>query len=160
MPKPPLRPADDGWLEWTDSPPGARIYVNVEESSDGRFHVVGLTFNGKLSAEKLRSIPLGRIEAAANAMLHGDGVPTGRRASAAKLNARIADTLRENAVQGYPDTFYDAVASAYRALVAASSKPIGELAEANSVPVTTAQRWVREARRRGKLPPGRPGKSG
>jgi hypothetical protein len=34
------------------------------------------------------------------------------------------------------------------------------LAEANDVPVTTAQRWIRVARLRGMLPPGRQGTSG
>jgi len=34
------------------------------------------------------------------------------------------------------------------------------LAEANGVPVSTVHRWVKEARRRGFLPPGRPGRSG
>ncbi len=41
-----------------------------------------------------------------------------------------------------------------------SPHPIAALAAANDVPHTTAQRWVRESRQRGLLPPGRPGKSG
>jgi Arc/MetJ family transcription regulator len=150
----PLRPTDDGWLEWTDAPAGTDVFVQVDQAPDGRYRLVGLTMTGHLSAERLRSLPVGRIEAAANALLHGDSPGGGRS------RARIADSLRSNAVQGYPDAFYDAVAAAYRGLVGNSSRPIAELAEANDVPLTTAQRWVKEARRRGKLPPGRPGKSG
>jgi transposase-like protein len=37
---------------------------------------------------------------------------------------------------------------------------VADLARDNAVPVTTAQRWVKEARRRGMLAPGRPGKAG
>ena len=148
-----LEAAEDGWYEWVAAPAGTRILVQLEQAPDGRFHVAGLRLAGRLSAEVLRSVPLGRIEAAANALFHG-GAPPGRAA------ATIARDLRANAVPGYPDTFYDAVATAYRSLVATTSRPIGELAQANGVPATTAQRWVREARRRGKLPPGRPGKSG
>lgn len=162
-----LRTADGGWYEWAewaDPRQDSRLFVQVGEADDGRYHVTALRVEGKVSAEVLRSIPVGRLEAAANALLHGDAADGGPRGAArerrGKPRARIADSLRANAVQGYPDTFYDAVAAVYRGLVAASSRPIAELAEANDVPVTTAQRWVKEARRRGKLPPGRPGKSG
>lgn len=158
----PLKPSDDGWLEWTEAPSGTTVVFRVEEAPDGRYHIVDLKMSGTLSADRLRSVPVGRLEAAANSFFHHVG-EFGSSAAARKrkpAQARIADSLRANAVQGYPDTFYDAVATAYRSLVANSSRPIGELAAANDVPVTTAQRWVREARRRGKLPPGRPGKSG
>ena len=40
----------------------------------------------------------------------------------------------------------------------ASGRQRGLVAEANDVPVTTARRWVKEARRRGFLPPGRAGR--
>jgi Arc/MetJ family transcription regulator len=148
---------DEGWFEWLEPPAGrTRIFVRIEEAADGRQTLGGVRIEGHVSADLLRSIPIGRIEAAANALLHPDASPpTARRRS-----ARIAATLRANAVQGYPDTFYDAVATAYRHLVTRSSSPIADLATANDVPVTTAQRWVREARRRGKLPPGRAGKAG
>lgn len=156
----PLKQNDDGWLEWTESPRGTTVVFRVEEASDGRYHVVDLKLSGALSADRIRAVPLGRLEAAANSFFHEVGEFGGPKRRRKPAQARIAESLRENAVQGYPDSFYDAVATAYRSLVASSSRPIGELADANDVPVTTAQRWVREARRRGKLPPGRPGKSG
>jgi transposase-like protein len=77
-----------------------------------------------------------------------------------RTGATIPARLRTNAVRGYPDAFYDAIASAYRHLAASSPRPVAELAEANGVPVTTAQRWVKEARRRRLLAPGHPGKAG
>jgi hypothetical protein len=147
-----LVPVEDGWLEW-DPPAGARarVLVRLEEAPDGRHTLTGLQVLGTVAADVLRAIPVGRIEAAANA-----GLAEGPR----RRTARIPANLRANAVQGYPDRFYDAVAAAYRSLVATSSRPIADLAAANDVALTTAQRWVKEARRRGKLPPGRAGKAG
>ena len=132
--------------------------MSVKPADDGRYHVVGLQVMGKLSAERLRAIPVGRIEAAANALHHTPAAPTPRPRRPSK--ARVADTLRFSDGRGSPDEFYGAVATIYHNLVAHSSRPIADLAEANAVPPTTAQRWVREARKRGKLPPGRPGKAG
>lgn len=157
---PQLLPAGGEWFEWRDGSPGRRgtpkVFVRVAEDADGRFRLQGLRIDGPVSAELLRSIPIGRVEAVANRQLHAAGPPRRRR----RPDARIPDSLRASAVRGYPDPFYDAVASAYQQLIGTSAKPVAELAAANGVPVTTAQRWVREARRRGKLPPGRPGKSG
>ena len=154
---PRLRPAGDGWYEWpADAGSPASVSVRVEDGPDGRLRVVSLRVDGEVSASVLRAIPVGRIEAAANAQLHAAAPPE----PATRPRARIAAPLRSNAVRGYPDAFYEAVASAYRQLVATSSRPVGDLAAANGVPVTTAQRWVKEARRRGLLAPGRPGKAG
>ena len=149
-----LLPTDDGWFEWRPPPvPRARVLVQVAPAPDGRQTLTGLQVLGPVAADVLRSIPVGRIEAAANALFHVAAAPP-------RKSARIPANLRANAVQGYPDRFYEAVAAAYRSLVATSSRPIVDLAEANGVPVTTAQRWVKEARRRGLLPPGRVGKAG
>lgn len=141
-----------GWLEWLEDPGAGRVRVRVAER-DGRFHVVDLHVSGELSAQRLRSVPLGRIEAAANALLHG-----GR--ATPPVPAAIDPALRRGAGRGYGEGFYVAVAEAYQTLSHGTSRPVALLAEANEVPVTTAQRWVREARLRGLLPPGRPGKAG
>jgi hypothetical protein len=53
-----------------------------------------------------------------------------------------------------PDSFYAAVAERYQWLASKARRPAEELAAANGVPVTTIHRWVKEARRRGILPPG------
>lgn len=155
---PGLGQADDGWYEWVEDgvlPLSVAVRVRIEEA-EGRLRVVGLQVDGRVSAELLRSVPVGRIEAAANAQLR-QGLPA---TPPARPRARIRASLRSNAVQGYPDAFYAEVAKVYRHLVTASSRPVGDLAEANDVPVTTAQRWVKEARRRRLLAPGHPGKAG
>jgi hypothetical protein len=154
-----LVPLDDDWHAWVErstprSAPSVR--VRVGEGDDGRLHIVDLRVEGVVSAEVLRSIPVGRIEAAANAQLHASAPGRPTRRPSATISAR----LRTNAVRGYPDAFYDAVASAYRHLAASSPRPVADLAAANDVPITTAQRWIKEARRRGLLAPGRPGKAG
>lgn len=53
----------------------------------------------------------------------------------------------------YPDTFYQRVAEAFVAAVAAGDPPGRSLATANRVPETTVARWIREARRRELLAP-------
>ena len=152
-----FRPLGDGWYAWVDGTPApVAVHVRFEPRDDGRLRLVGLTIEGPVSAETLRSLPVGRIEAAANAQLAHPGPIRTRR----KAEARIPDSFRSNAVRGYPDAFYDSVATAYRSLVANTARPVSELAFANDVPVTTAQRWVKEARRRGLLAPGHPGKAG
>lgn len=51
----------------------------------------------------------------------------------------------------YPVSFYEHVAQAYEELKGAGVAPNSAMAAANKVPKTTADRWVREARRRGLL---------
>jgi hypothetical protein len=88
-------------------------------------------------------------------------------------NVSVADTLtvtssrrRPRARLRVPETnpkppsFYRQVAAVYTRLAAQSHRPVVELAEANQVPWSTAQRWVKEARRRGFLPPGQKGRRG
>jgi len=153
VPLVPIIHEGDEWYEWNENPSEPRVMIRIAER-DGRFLVEELRLLGGVSAERLRSVPLGRIEAAANALMHsGSGRQPG-------VPAEIPRELRLTSARGYPDGFYDAIAAAYRTLAHASTRPVLDLADANGVPVTTAQRWVREARARGKLPPGRPGKAG
>ena len=149
-----LEPRDDEWFEWVDDD-RLDVFVRLGEATDGRLHVVALHVEGVLSAELLRLIPIGRIEALANALLHPLSLDVGWRQV-----ARLPDELLFADERHRPDAFYATVASTYRHLVSATHKPVVELADANDVPRTTAHRWVKEARRRGMLPPGRPGKSG
>jgi hypothetical protein len=61
----------------------------------------------------------------------------------------------------HPDMFYVSVADAYAELIDTSRHPAQDIATLTDAPITTVNRWVREARRRGLLPPasapGRPG---
>ena len=173
----------DAWYEWrAQLPRGARVFVRVEPAPDGRLALTGLRIEGQLSAELLREIPVGRIEAAANAQLvvgQPAGAPVGSRPPASGPPGTYDDgwetaggvlverpvsrrrlRVGETEGRGRPDSFYEAVAAAYRNLARRSSRPAAELAEEHGVPVTTAHRWVKEARRRGFLAPGRPGKAG
>ena len=151
-----LVPHDDGWYEWRDEQPMAvPVYVQLDEADDGRVHVVALHVEGIVSAEVLRLIPIGRIEALANNLFHPHGTTTGWRDI-----ARLPEDLLVAPGRSRPDAFYATVASTYRHLVSTTSRPVVELALANDVPRSTAHRWVKEARRRGMLPPGRPGKAG
>jgi hypothetical protein len=59
-----------------------------------------------------------------------------------------------------PDGHAEAVATAYADHVAAGRQPGLAIAEESGVPVATARGWIREARRRGKLPKGRRGRAG
>ncbi|HEV2891417.1 MAG TPA: hypothetical protein VGX28_13675 [Frankiaceae bacterium] len=153
-----FRTLGDGWYAWLDGTrDNVAVHVRFGRRADGRLHIDALKLEGTVSAEALRSIPVGRIEAAANAQLVTPGAKPRKPETAL---ARIPEEFRANAVRGYPDAFYDSVATAYRTLAASTPKPVAEIAFANEVPVTTAQRWVKEARRRGLLSPGHPGKAG
>jgi hypothetical protein len=59
-----------------------------------------------------------------------------------------------------PEGFAQRVADAYREYVMETNSPALKIAEEAGVPVATARSWVREARRRGKLPEGRKGRAG
>lgn len=59
-----------------------------------------------------------------------------------------------------PEAFAKQVARAYNEAIVTSPSPAKLLAEEAGVPVTTVHRWIREARRRGALPPARKGRAG
>ncbi|HEY1624005.1 MAG TPA: hypothetical protein VGG16_09405, partial [Streptosporangiaceae bacterium] len=59
-----------------------------------------------------------------------------------------------------PEGFYELVGIAYREYAARTRSPAVEIAKEADVPVATARGWIREARRRGKLPEGKKGKAG
>jgi len=62
--------------------------------------------------------------------------------------------------QRITDDFLKDVAAQYRWVSAAGELPGPAMAEQTGAPVRTVQRWVYEARKRGLLPPGRPGRAG
>lgn len=59
-----------------------------------------------------------------------------------------------------PEEFYPLVARAYLEYATQTRAPAKEIAAEAGVPITTVHRWIREARRRGFLPPARKGKAG
>jgi hypothetical protein len=66
--------------------------------------------------------------------------------------------LRRPAGRNLGDGFYREVARAYTAAVAAGLNPRKALAEDAATPADTVARWTAEARRRGYLPPAKPGR--
>jgi hypothetical protein len=70
------------------------------------------------------------------------------------LRLRVPETKK------FPDSFYERVAGLYSEVLAEGGRPASAIAAANELPLSTVHTWVREARRRGMLPPGRAGKAG
>ncbi|MEV4508056.1 hypothetical protein AB0K00_03750 [Dactylosporangium sp. NPDC049525] len=177
-----LFPVADGWYEWRQEPPLAQtVQVRVGVAMGGRLVLTGLRIDGSPSADLLRAIPVGRIEAAANAQLAvvHESVDTPpvlnprRRPVAPPVAVDAGWEMVEPALavsraapaaggrsRGRPDVFYREVADVYLDFAQDSPRPACDLADQHGVPVSTAHRWVKEARRRGFLPPGRPGKTG
>jgi hypothetical protein len=173
---------EDDWYEWRQRPAlSAEVFVRVAGRHDGRLGITELRIVGEPSSELLRSIPVGRIEAAANAQLTvlDDAVTPAprrrrRRAVATATAPKAASTTTSarpdndkgweqpsaSRTRGRPDRFYADIAAAYLDLARSSRRPAADLAEDHDVPVTTVHRWIKEARRRGHLAPGRPGKAG
>jgi hypothetical protein len=60
----------------------------------------------------------------------------------------------------WPDDFYRQEADLYRRPVGFVRTPAGVIADANGVPVKRVHKWVKLARDRKFLPPGRQGKAG
>lgn len=148
--------AVDGVLE------GHRIYVKWTYTEDGSSHLSGLHVSDvPITSDLLRAIQVGRLEnlgrnmadlAAAKLYDAIAGLPTPE-------GGGLAPPLRREKGED-PDVFADRVAQYYRAFAGISSKPAKMLSEASGVPLATVHGWIREARLRGKLPPGKRGKAG
>ncbi|MEU1736519.1 hypothetical protein [Streptosporangium sp. NPDC020145] len=164
---------------WTTvaGPDGVRVNVRFNRDAEGRWVVTGMFIEGEaIASDTLRKIPLGRLEALANTDLASLALTLEQAGAPPSDGGLTLDDLRSLASAAPvptvrrpplrrpdgtdPDAFYREVATAYASAAAESSRPAAVLAEEASVPVTTVHRWVREARRRGLLPPGKKGKAG
>lgn len=143
----------DDWGAIDGVVPGVRVYATWGEQRDGRLVVTGLCLRGSpdhpLTADTMRAVPIGRLEAGAN---------EAREQVARSFLGKVAPLRRPDGSD--PDTFYKLVGDHYRWHAAVTAKPAARIAADAGVPVTTVHRWIREARRRGHLPPGRKGKAG
>lgn len=110
----------------------------------------------------LRDVPLARIETAANADPKiGEWLEQREDEEWVKLARRyVGSRLKLKRPQaGLTDFFYEHhVAEAYRQAARLGLNPAKTLAEDSGVPQGTVNRWIAEARRRGYLAPGQPGK--
>lgn len=124
-----------------------RLYAHWEKDADGRSYLAGLAMaGGRITADLLRAIPVGRLE----------NIPT------AVTMGEMADELVPlKRQQGEPpEDFADRVAWYYRFFSGMSSRPAKMISDHSGVPLPTVHGWIREARLRGKLPPGKKGKAG
>jgi hypothetical protein len=176
---------EDGWVLWSRSVPGTTeglmVYAKLFAPREtDRSEIVELHIRGRnLTTDKLRSIPLGHIEAVAttdpNVTPAVDGEDPLLMSQAANALGNRANQLLINEAYrkarephkpltrpdgSNPDAFYQQVAEAYRDVVQTTPKVAKVLADEAGVPVGTVHRWVMEARRRGFLPPARQGRAG
>lgn len=104
---------------------------------DGRWSVTSLTAVGDVNAQTLRSIPIGRITAQAEA--------------AGATSDALPPISRPNGKD--TDTFYRQIADAYLQISRETRRIAPVIAADSGAPVGTVHRWIREARSRGFLPP-------
>jgi hypothetical protein len=167
-----------GWM-LADNERGDRVSVRFQLSERGRLEPAELRLDGPvLDSNTLRRLPLTVMETFANTVWRDEIRDMLDKAPAGDLHDRsvmppqmgepgsirrsiLRKTARLKIPDGTkPDSFYQQVAKIYSHLARGSNRPAVELAEANGVPVTTTHRWVKEARRRGYLPPGQKGRRG
>lgn len=141
----------DGWQAVEGVQPDMRLYVHWDKAGDGRPKISGLCITGpSITADALRSIPVGRLVNLATA---AEG-----SMSRDEFLSDLDPLRRSKGID--PDEFADRVAYYYRIFTGLSPRPAKEIAEHSGVPVATVRGWIREARLRGKLPPGTRGKAG
>ncbi len=177
-----------GWFRW-DEGSGWTLYARFLPDAAGRFRPTAVHLvapeGSSISVTDLAAVPLRRMEAMLNSpgdaadllrlSIHQQAPGSATVEEATERWAReigVADAqplaatrkpqLRITVPPGRrrPDLFYERVARAYSWLAEQGNRPATELAEVNDVPVSTVHRWVKEARHRGLLGPGRRGGAG
>jgi hypothetical protein len=177
-------PGISGWAIFVspEYPPSDRyVFVRFGRSGAGKLPKIRpyeayLCFPDGLDNRRFDDLPIAQLEAAVNQPAYYGEILT-RLPSAnmvampfpwhgsvdwwlAKLPAlppkRRRPRLKLEIPSGSPkpDKFYRQVADRFAYLATVSKRPATDLAAANDVPATTVHRWVKEARRRGLLPPG------
>lgn len=163
---------EGGWVRVDGVPGVEEVEIRVAETSGGRFAIVEIRLDASvITADVMRAIPIGKIEAGIN----GPGVVDdirdlaslpnpGRFVSAGEFErpaSRWAGRaqLKVPAERKKPDEFYARVARLFSELSLRDSSPAVTIARANDVPPSTVHRWVKEARRRGLLAPGQRGRA-
>ena len=173
-----------GVVHYTDDSIRRPVIVRVREAADGRLEVAEVYLPpeaGPVTSDHLRQIPVARIEAHVNQPERRAVVIDSLRPDAPRLPLEVAAfRYMSEAMEGteaptrrrrslrlvlpttrrYPDSFYSGLAALYSGLAGEGRRPAAAIAEANGIPVSQVHRWVKEARRRGLLAPGRSGKAG
>ena len=184
-----MTPIDRAWVGVRDPKVERPFLAKIKKAADGRLEVVASYFPefprgswGPLTNEVSRAVSYTRVEAVINQRPEVAKVLDILRKFAKPLDLealgeRFFDRLQKEEerverqrrkslrlpipeTKRFPDSFYERLAEAYLDLVGQGEAPIVALAEANERPYKTVAAWVREARRRGQLPAGRPGRAG
>jgi hypothetical protein len=135
------------WIRIDGMLDNATVYFRRAIADAGPAKITGITVIGtELTAEMLRSIPMGRLENFDQAFI-------------ADMTVDQLEVIRRDNYDD-PADFAEAVAFNYRFFATRTDAPTKALAEHSGMPVTTVRGWVREARLRGLLAPGRRGKAG
>jgi hypothetical protein len=181
--------SSDGWVT-LPGPEGAGLHVRPRESEGRMVITGLYLHAPEVTPEIFRAVSISRLEAQLNAgprvepgqpvagltwpviadftrSVRDDSEP-----SLAELRDRARQQTREARPKepdrprltrpdgASPEEFYPRVAAAYSQYVSRTRAPAKEMAAEAGVPITTAHRWIREARRRGFLTPARKGKAG
>jgi hypothetical protein len=158
------------------------LHVHGSRDAAGRWSITDLYLHGKaLSVETMRGISIPKLEAAlarmardpqALANISGDDDESLTIGKLRERSGQVAAMQRELGRHGEaraplgrpdgmdPEVFYARVARAYGEYAEQTHAPARAMAEEADVPVGTVHRWIREARRRGFLPPARKGRVG
>jgi hypothetical protein len=146
---------------------GSLGFATVRFHRQGKNWEIDSVLVRRPTAAKLRDVPLAKIMAAANADPEirawiEQTPPEDPRSVEIKkqlIRRRKRPRLERPALRRpLPDAFFEQVAACYREAVAAGLPPAKTLAEDADTPQGTVNRWIAEARERGHLPPGEPGK--
>lgn len=177
-----VAPYPDGWVSLLPGWAGAEgLHVRIR-MRDGRLVITEMYLHAddEVTSETLRGLSVSRLEATMNARLQRPGgelfaasmtsnsadVP---EPSLAELRRRVPGAAAADPPERprltrpggkAPEEFYPRVAAAYHEYAPQTRAPAKEIAAEAGVPVTTAHRWIREARRRGFLSPARKGRAG
>lgn len=158
---PEYRPGDDplwdslgeDWQAIDGAHPDTRMYVRWQVEQGQRPKVTGFCVSAEeVTTDIIRKVPVSRLE-------------NMRQLLDERLDRLSDDSFRnleplKRAKGQTAESFSRTVALYYKIFAARSSKPTKDLAEHAGVPLPTMRSWIRDARLRGELPPGTPGKSG
>ena len=175
-----LEQTSPGWLLVLRNGEPA-MALGCHRNEDGRlaFDALQALPGCSLGTRALRELPLGRLESAAQALPPAVELEQERQES---VKSFWLDLFRERWAQqpearhivevrmtsrvpvrrpegGLTAEFLSSVASAYRDLAPRTNAPTKRIAEEAQVPLSTARRWVSQARREGLLGPGARGKA-
>jgi hypothetical protein len=169
-------PGWGGWaqLKWRQGTPGEVIaYARFEADAAALLHPVELRVVEPW-LRRHRELPLGRVENAVNAdarvrwdLLHDiekempDNDPATFFLHKGAIEKGMSDRIKLKRPIGRKlgDDFYRAVADAYTDALAFGLNPRKTLALDSATPADTVARWIRQARQRGYLSSGEPGKA-